>query len=834
MRIAGRYTALIGFALVAVMAPVPAGAQEGGLTLPDGQGLIAAGLIAVIALVMLAWLRRSLTRQTLRADHFRAETGRLEAFMASSPEAFCGWSATGATAVSDTFLELLGVERIEVLEDLENALGPSDAAALHGAFARLRETGKGFRMVVDTADGRRRLQVTGRRGESVQSAERFDVLWLADVTDYESTIARQDRHLADRDEIRSELLAMLDTLPVPVWLRRPDLGLHWVNRAYAEALDADGQQAVLSEQIEIAGTTIDADGRGLAVRAQRLGQPQSDRRHIVVRGERRLLALTEQPLSRVVTEGLVAGYAVDETPLEELRAELQRHVDAHAEVLEQLRSAIAIYGPDKRLKFYNQPYVSLWGLDEGWLETQPTLNEVLEDLRARRRLPEFISFPDFKKDQLDQFTSLIESREDLVHLPDGTTLREVVTPHPFGGLLIVQEDVTSGLALERNYNTLMAVQRESLDNLAEGIAVFGSDGRLRLSNPAFAKIWDLDPEDLAGHPHISEILDKNRRFYPDTGAWETQRTAMVAEALSREADHGRLERADGSVLEYASVPLPDGAVLNSFLDVTDSVRVEQALRASNEALETADRLKSEFIANVSYQLRTPLNAIMGFAEILNNQYFGPLNERQAEYTGSVVEASKRLLALINDILDLATIEAGYMALEPKPVDVEALIRSVYDLSHEWAGKQDLRLRMECEPDVGIIEADGRRLKQALFNLVSNAVRFTPPGGDIILAAQRRDDQVRLIVSDTGIGIPEADQERVFGRFEKANAQHSHGGVGLGLALVKSFVELHGGHLEMESRSDTGTRVSCVLPIRAARRDDAPPDLLPDRRTATGG
>ncbi len=421
-----------------------------------------------------------------------------------------------------------------------------------------------------------------------------------------------------------------------------------------------------------------------------------------------------------------------------------------------MRSAIAIFGPDKRLKFHNQAYVQLWGFDETWLETQPSLGEMLEHLREHRRLPETANFPAFKKSQLALFTSLIEPREDLLHLPDGTALRSVVTPHPFGGLLFVLEDVTTALMLERNYNTLMEVQRESLDNLAEGIAVYGSDGRLKLFNPAFTKIWALDPAELDGQPHIGEVLDRTERFYQYDGDWAIKREEMIAWALDRQETKGRLQRADGSILEYNTMPLPDGAVLNSFLDVTDSAKVEQALRASNQALETADRLKSEFIANVSYQLRTPLNAIMGFAEILDKQYFGPLNPRQIEYTGSIVDASRRLLALINDILDVATIEAGYMALELKRVEVEHLLRSVYDLTRDWAAKQSLTIAIECRPSVGMIEADERRLKQVLYNLVSNAVKFTPPGGSIALAAQRNgEDRVELIVRDTGIGIPQA-------------------------------------------------------------------------------
>jgi len=257
------------------------------------------------------------------------------------------------------------------------------------------------------------------------------------------------------------------------------------------------------------------------------------------------------------------------------------------------------------------------------------------------------------------------------------------------------------------------------------------------------------------------------------------------------------------------VPLPDGNVLLTDLDVTDRARVERALRERNEALETAGRLKSEFIANVSHELRTPLNAVIGFAEILVNRYFGELNPRQLDYSHSILESARLLMRLINDILDLATIEAGYMVLETDRIDVSAMLNSVLSLTRERARSRDLELDLRCPPEIGIVEGDERRLKQALFNLISNAVKFTPPGGAIRLEAARRDDALLLTVADTGVGIPLADQARVFEKFERGVRQP---GAGLGLSLVKSLIELHGGTVMIESASGQGTRITCRLPV----------------------
>jgi signal transduction histidine kinase len=244
-------------------------------------------------------------------------------------------------------------------------------------------------------------------------------------------------------------------------------------------------------------------------------------------------------------------------------------------------------------------------------------------------------------------------------------------------------------------------------------------------------------------------------------------------------------------------------------------RVERALRERNEALETAGRLKSEFIASVSYQLRTPLNAVIGFAEILTNQYFGDLNPRQLDYSRSILASSHQLMSLINDILDLATIEAGYMVLETGRVEVFEMLQAVLTLTRERARSRGLQLELHCPSDIGAIAADERRVKQALFNLVSNSIKFTPPGGAISIEADRREGELLLIVADTGIGIPQSEHGRVLEKFERGPRQS---GAGLGLSLVKSLIEMHGGTVTIESAVGRGTRIICRLPV--AQRDPA--------------
>jgi signal transduction histidine kinase len=483
-------------------------------------------------------------------------------------------------------------------------------------------------------------------------------------------------------------------------------------------------------------------------------------------------------------------------------------------VLEGIRASVAIYGPDKRLKFFNTAFAALWGLPEDWLTAEPSFGEVLERLREDRRLPEVADFRSFKCERLRLFTSLIEPQQEQLHLPDGRTLMMSISPHPFGGLTFVYEDVTDRLALERSCNTLTQVRRATLDHLFEGIAVYGGDGRLKLCNPAYLVIWGLSQEDVAGEPHIGAIAETTRALFFDDGRdWTATKQRIIAKVTAHAPASSLLYRKDGSILQEAMVPLPDGNTLLTYLDVTDTARVERALRKRNDALETAARLKSEFIANISYELRTPLNAIIGFTEILNNQYFGDLNARQLEYGRSILASSHQLMNLINDILDLATIEAGYMVLEIDRVEIFEMLQTVQNLTRERARSRDLEIELRCPGSIGAIAADERRLKQALFNLISNAIKFTPPGGTIGVEAERQESEVLLIVADTGIGIPQSDQARVLEKFERGTHQP---GAGLGLSLVKSLIELHGGTVTIESAAGQGTRVICRLPVAERR------------------
>src|SRR5690606_19785076 len=335
-----------------------------------------------------------------------------------------------------------------------------------------------------------------------------------------------------------------------------------------------------------------------------------------------------------------------------------------------------------------------------FLESGPENALLLDRLRSENKLAEQPEWRRWKEQLLSAYRS-VEAQEHWWHLPDGRTIRVVASPQAKGGVTWVFENLTEKIDLESRYNAIVRVQSETLDNLAEGVAVCGPDGRLRLSNPAFRTLWNI-PEKLIGNgdTHISELKAVCDAVAKDS-PWGDFVAAVTGFDDERRDRHGRTELVDGTTLHYAVVNLPNGQVMLTFVDVTDSVNVERVLKERNEALERADKLKNDFVQHVSYELRSPLTNIIGFTELLALETTGPLTQRQREFSDPIGWSSSLLLTVVNDILDLATVDAGIMELEIGEVRVEPIVTAAAELvadrlrEHRIALEIDVSEAPEC-------------------------------------------------------------------------------------------------------------------------------------------
>ncbi|MEM7192880.1 MAG: ATP-binding protein, partial [Pseudomonadota bacterium] len=493
-------------------------------------------------------------------------------------------------------------------------------------------------------------------------------------------------------------------------------------------------------------------------------------------------------------------------------------LDTHLGSFDRLTTAFAVFDERQRLVHYNQAYVDLWQLDADWLKTSPRDGEILDRLRQARRLEERAEYRVWKEEWLSAYDTgkLVEDRW---HLPDGRMLHVIADANGEGGVTYLYENVTEHIALESRFNALSQVQRETLDTLREGVAVFGSNGRLRLYNSAFASIWCLTPKLLDAEPHVDEVTAWCSLLYDAPVAWEQTRSIVTAIVAERRPYDNQFDRPDGMVLACAALPLPDGGTLLTYSDITDTKRAERALIEKNEALETTDRLKSDFVSHVSYELRTPLNSILGFAQMLSEPAFGALNDKQREYVDDILSSGATLRTIVDDILDLATIDAGALKLQLAPVHVAAIIDSARHGIEERLKQNDVRLDIDIEDGIDEVVADASRVTQILYNLLVNAIGFSEPGSTARLSCRRDGAMIAFSVEDEGPGIPEDIQDTVFDRFESRTQGSRHRGAGLGLSIVKSLAELHGGTVALKSAPGQGTRFTVLLPLDPEQATD---------------
>jgi signal transduction histidine kinase len=323
--------------------------------------------------------------------------------------------------------------------------------------------------------------------------------------------------------------------------------------------------------------------------------------------------------------------------------------------------------------------------------------------------------------------------------------------------------------------------------------------------------------------HLRALVAANRRSYVDSrnlliGVGAGSLALAIALGLLLAASvvtplrriRGQLAAiAGGDFAEHAEVANRDeiGAL------AVDVNRMSDELQRAYQELEAASRHKSDFLATMSHELRTPLNAIIGFSEVLQEQMFGELNERQLAYVNDVLEAGRHLLSLINDVLDLAKIEAGRMELELSEVAIPDVLRNALSIHSESATRGRIALSLSSEPEEIVVTADERRVRQVVFNLLSNAVKFTPADGRIDVSARLDDGQVEIAVADTGPGIAAADLESIFEEFEQTSEGKQAEGTGLGLPLSRKLAELHSGRLWAESTPGKGSTFHFTLPVR---------------------
>ncbi len=753
---------------------------------------------SVVAAILLMRTRLRAVRNELRLRveiaALQAQADRLRALLFAEPQVLISWAAgDDRPRISGDIALLVSANSPQRILAFGTWLPPEPALQMDHAVDSLRESGEGFLLNLTTSTGRS-IEAMGRAigGQAI--------VRIRELGGLRRELAESNLRFKALQEETELLRDLAAAAPWPIWAKSAQGELRYANPAYARATEARSTADAITRKLEL----LETDQRGELSRALNDNVTYAARLPIVVGGERKTFDVHALKLN-----GGSGGIAIDAGEVAGLHAALTRMTEAHRRTLDQLSSGVAVFDAQRRLTFYNESYRRLWGLDQAFLDSNPDDSSVLDRLRATRKLPEQ---PDFRawKAKLHEAYRAVEPETYTWFLPDGRAIKVVTTPNLEGGVTYLFDNVTESLDLARRFDGLIRVQRETLDNLAEAVAVFGSNGRAQLFNPAFAKMWKLSVEEMREQPHIDTVETWCKPLFDDDLTWRTLREAITG--IDNRAQVAlKLERKDGSVLECMTMPLPDGATMLTFQDITDTENVERALRERNEALETADQMKVDFVHHVSYELRSPLTTIIGFAHFLSDPSTGPLTARQAEYLDYVTKSTNALLALTNNILDLATIDAGAMKLELGPVNVGKAIEAAAEGIQDRLATDRITLRVDVDPNIGDFTGDERRVVQVLYNLLANAVGFSPHDAAVTISARRSEHSVIFTVTNSGPGIPAEVKDKVFDWFESHSNGSRHRGAGLGLSLVRSFVELHGGKVRVDSIVGKGTTVTCDFP-----------------------
>jgi len=777
-------------------------------------GLATTGVLA--AALAALWILIAAILSIMAARRLRAASGVLSAarslqtLLDLSPGRPLVVRADGSIETDARLLREIGIDKLprdlKALAGTDRGLVAVDVETLAAQLREASMSGSQLQCQVRVAGSGRVFDVRGAPAPAPELPGTM-LLWLLDSSTAEAERSKLSLRLNQTEAALDALTRLIEAAPFPMWYRGPDLNLGLVNSAFVDAVEGRDAADVIARSSELVGDTEEA--KAAAMTALDSGKPTARSQAAIVRGERRMLNIVNVPLPT----GAVAGFAIDVQDLEDTRAELARQVQSQRDLVDRMSAGAAQFDADRSLSFFNRPFAAMGQLDPDWLNEKPEFDRVIERMREQNRVPETRDFPTWKAERRDWFTSPEEVIEEDWMLPGGEHWRVVAQTLPDGGLRLFLEDRTEQARLASARDTLLRVRSATFDNLFEAIGVFASDGRLYLWNRRFSQVWGLDEEWLAEHPRVDEMVPALARKLVNPTAAAQIREMVRKTTSDREPANGRITVTDGRHFEFAAVPLPDGNALFTLVDVTDSTRIEAALRERATALEQADRVKTDFVANMSYELRTPLTSIGGFAEMLSQGYAGALSPAASDYVQAILESVERLSKLINNVLDLTQGDSVGIILERERVDMEGLCRTAVDKFEARTKEKGQKLSSEISETTGTVVGDARRLRESIEHLLENAAAYTERGGKIAVKAWGDDDQAFVQISDNGPGIAKKDLPRVFNRFDRVKQDPSQGeaALGLGLPLARQFAEAHGGKVDLVSTKGKGTTVTLTIP-----------------------
>lgn len=451
-------------------------------------------------------------------------------------------------------------------DDILKSFYKDDAKKITKYIEMLREDGVSFDDDFELKNNGKRLRLSGSKINGIDGNTYCDMIWFRDISFEINRIAKLEQ---DKNTILRKINQFEDLInnsPYPLWLRDENLNLALVNKKYLELVGINNKDEVISEGIEINNVTGESVSKNLALLAHAENRAKSKLVNIIKDGERLCMEVFETPFhfEQDLNQICTAGALIDRTELDSLKRDLKNHQSAQLEILGALDKAFAIFDSKFVLSSYNNAFVELWKLEKVWLESQPTYAMFLDVIRDRKMLPEVTDYSAFKESEQKAFSTIIEPKNDFWFLSNSQTLKRVRSPYPLGGLVFAYEDVSDNLATTRAYNSLISVQKESLNNLFDAVLIFASDGRLNFYNKAYLKLWNVDESFLKQKPSIPELIESQKSFFSRAKDWNRLKEDIFEHIIDVTTKTFALNRDDIDNVEVLSRTLPDDSIMITY------------------------------------------------------------------------------------------------------------------------------------------------------------------------------------------------------------------------------------------------------------------------------
>jgi len=581
-----------------------------------------------------------------------------------------------------------------------------------------------------------------------------------------------------------------NNIPMALWHRNSQGRIDYCNETYASALECS-QAKIKTENLELFSKN-DINLHALSEQALANRQASTSRQHAVIQGSRRFIEIGIHPISETFS---TIGYALDISETDELSSKLSSTTSAYHEIFNTISIPIAVFDEHKNLHYYNTAYTKLFNFKDSFLDQNITFADILDDLRSRKKIPEHANFKEYKKKRAELFNNVIKPIEEFIDLPNEDTLRVRIAPYPLGGLIFVYENITDQLNLERGVNTLLAVQKETINHLYEALIVIEKNGKIQFLNNAMEKLFKVSNAKTLVNTPFKSWTSLFKDFFLDEKQHINWIEYLSTLFINRHPVNERLFLLNDLVVNWFYTPLPDGSHMLGFLNVSEEWNHERQLKAHSFNLEKKNILKQNYINQVTHELQKPLDNIIGFSNSLNQQLFGKLNEKQLNFCQLIETNIENVKFLIDDVLCLIGLDQYSLTITPQPFILQNMLDSLKDMIEPIFQENGIDFTITNKVPSTKVTGSEKHLKQALFALIKDLTVYTPASATIEIAIISHKTEQKAIVQ---ISAP-------------SHKQLTNNTQTLGNTIARRILDAHHTKLQQESTTKIQT-LSFDIPL----------------------